>query len=213
MAHLEADLDTAARLQPEHVAVYALSVEEGTPFHRMAEAGELPLPDEETALRMLEETESCLSRAGFERYEISNYALPGRRSRHNQVYWRRQSYLGFGAGAHSFLSIPGFGCRWRNPDTLEGYMGLSGECLLEGVDRAELSKREAMGEWLFLGLRMLEGVCPGDFLTLFGVALEDAYGEEMARLEGAGLLLRTDGRVRLSPRGLLFYNRVVANFI
>ncbi|SNB47203.1 radical SAM family heme chaperone HemW [Geobacter sp. DSM 9736] len=210
---LRQDLESAARLAAEHVAVYALSVEEGTPFHRMAAVGDIVLPDENTAVRMLEEVQTFLEVAGYEHYEISNYSLPVRRSRHNQVYWRRKSYLGFGAGAHSFMELPGFGCRWRNSDNLETYLATPVDDLLAGVDHAVLTKREAMGEWFFLGLRMLEGVDLDRFETLFGDTVESVYGAELARLRQAGLVQQQDKSLKLSRRGLLFYNQVAANFL
>ncbi|GFO53023.1 coproporphyrinogen III oxidase [Geomonas sp. Red276] len=97
-------LDRAIALAPEHISAYALSVEEGTPFAAMKEAGKLPLPEEELAVAMFEETVTRLAKAGYLHYEISNFARPGCASRHNGAYWRRESYLGFGAGAHSFLN-------------------------------------------------------------------------------------------------------------
>ncbi|HTG81218.1 MAG TPA: radical SAM family heme chaperone HemW, partial [Geobacteraceae bacterium] len=109
------ELTRAIDLGPEHVSAYGLTVEEGTPFQRLESDGRLSLPDEDAAVTMFRETGAVLGRAGYERYEISNFARPGFRSRHNQVYWRRGNYLGFGAGAHSFLRSPGFGVRWRNP--------------------------------------------------------------------------------------------------
>ncbi len=104
-------LREAVALKPEHISVYGLSVEAGTPFAKKAEMGELNLPDEEQAVAMFEQTAESLCRAGYEHYEISNFARPGYRSRHNQVYWRRGNYLGFGAGAHSFLNRPAYGCQ------------------------------------------------------------------------------------------------------
>jgi oxygen-independent coproporphyrinogen-3 oxidase len=173
----------------------------------------LTLPGEEEAAVMFEQTSEVLRKAGYEHYEISNFAIPGFRSRHNQVYWNRADYLGFGAGAHSFLSTPPFGCRWKNPEIPETYM----QAIANGVaPREELSiitEREAMSERLFLGLRMLDGVDCDKFLMEFGVTLDGAFPSELHKLISNGLLERRHERVRLSRRGLILANQVFAKFV
>ena len=208
-----ADLDQAVLLRPEHISAYGLAIEEGTPFHAMDTRGELALPSEETAAVMFESTSDLLRQAGYEHYEISNYALPGFRSRHNQVYWQRGSYLGFGAGAHSFLTSPPASLRWNNPDSPEDYMQTLADGILPGEELSTVTKREAMAETLFLGLRMLEGVDPEQFREEFGVTLQEAYPAEFPGLLADGLLELQKGRVRLSRRGLILANQVFLKFI
>lgn len=207
------ELRHAAALGPEHISAYGLTVEEGTPFAREEEEGSLILPAEDDAARMFEETAEALAPAGYEHYEIANFARPGRRSRHNQVYWRRGTYLGLGAAAHSFLRDPRPGLRWKNPDDITAYARAIREGVLPDEGRISLTEREAMGEWLFLGLRILEGVETARFREEFGVNLDTTYGGEVERLCEAGLLAAEGGRLRLTRRGVLLSNRVFAHFI
>ncbi|AJE04731.1 radical SAM family heme chaperone HemW [Geobacter pickeringii] len=213
IGHWREELRCAATLSPEHLSAYGLTVEEGTPFARLEAEGGLLLPDEEGAARMFEETAEILAAHGYEHYEISNYARPGRRSRHNQVYWRREGYVGFGAGAHSFLPAPRPGIRWKNPDDLARYGSLLAAGGLPDEEIARLTTRDAMGEWLFLGLRLLDGVEIARFGEEFGTALETVYGGELERLRAAALLEFTDTRLRLTRRGVLLSNQVFARFL
>lgn len=207
------DLRQTVELGPEHISAYGLTVEEGTPFHAMERAGRLALPAEEEVAGMFEQTVEVLAGAGYEQYEISNFARPGWRSRHNQVYWRRGSYLGFGAGAHSFLADPPFGVRWHNPDTVERYLAAVGAGLLPDEEFSPVERRDAMAEKLFLGLRMLDGVDGGEFRREFGSTLEEAYPAEVPRLVGDGLLEQAGERLRLSRRGVILANQVFVKFL
>ncbi|HEX9024071.1 MAG TPA: radical SAM family heme chaperone HemW [Geobacteraceae bacterium] len=208
-----AELERAVRLRPEHISAYGLSVEAGTPFHAMKERGKLALPDEETAALMFESTDEVLGKAGYEHYEISNFALPGHPSRHNGNYWQRGNYLGFGAGAHSFLATPRFGHRWKNVDDPEYYLETVAGGTLPEEETTELAERDAMAETLFLGLRMLEGIDTGLFRRQFGIPLERAYAEELPPLLAGGLLESSNGRLRLTRRGLILANRVFVEFV
>ena len=213
LALWQADLSRAVALAPEHISAYGLTIEAGTPFHVLERGGELVLPEEEEAAGMFEQTAEVFRRAGYEHYEISNFARTGRRSRHNQVYWRRESYLGFGAGAHSFLATPSFGSRWHNPEQPELYLQAIGSGLLPQEELSAMTEREAMAETLFLGLRMLEGVDGERFRQVFGVTLEEAYSAELHRLLTDALLEWREGRLRLTRRGLLMANQVFVRFL
>jgi oxygen-independent coproporphyrinogen-3 oxidase len=205
-------LREAVALKPEHISVYGLSVEEGTPFAKKAGQGELHLPDEELAIAMLELTGEFLCDAGYEHYEISNFARPGYRSRHNQVYWQRSNYLGFGVGAHSFLKVHGYGGRWENPPTLAEYAAAVSSAKLPEIE-ALLTRKEAMSEFMFLGLRMIEGADAEEFARQFGLELEEAFPEVTGRLCEKGLLCADKSNLRLTSRGLLLANQVMAEFI
>lgn len=205
-------LACAVALNPDHVSAYGLTVEEGTPFAAMEERGELVLPDEEQSALMFEATADVLVSAGFEHYEIANFARPHRRSRHNQAYWLRRNYLGFGAGAHSFLRAPAYGVRWKNADDLEHYRDtLAAE--LPGEEQTVLSRTDAMAEYFFLGLRLLDGVREEEFVREFGDTVNNVYGREVERLCSAGLLMRDGGRLKLTRRGAILANRVFASFL
>lgn len=205
-------LSGAVAMKPQHISAYGLSVEEGTPFAALTESGELMLPDEELAAAMFELTAEFLGKAGYEHYEISNFALPGYRSRHNQVYWQRGNYLGFGAGAHSFLNLQGYGARWENPSALAEYATAVSSNMLP-VNEFSLSGKEAMSEFMFLGLRMLEGVDMEKFAAQFGMGVEEAFPNVISRLCEKGLLAEEGSVVKLTSRGLILANRVMGEFV
>ncbi len=208
----QAILGEAVALGPEHISAYGLSIEEGTPFAASAERGELDLPDEECAVGMIETTRDLLTASGFEPYEIANFARRGRRSRHNQVYWQRGSYLGFGAGAHSFLA-DGWGRRWHNPPGLREYQQSIDSGVPAEMDLSVLTEQEARSEFMFLGLRLLQGVSGDTFRAAFGRGFDDIWPAEIAGLVADGLLERAGERLRLTRPGLLLANRVFATFV
>jgi oxygen-independent coproporphyrinogen-3 oxidase len=207
------DLSMAVALGPEHISAYDLTVEEGTPFHLLRSSGRLHFPGEDEAADMFQETALRLGTAGYEQYEISNFARAGFRSRHNQVYWRRGAYLGFGAGAHSFSPSPGFGVRWRNAENPERYMEVMAQELLPEEELTAVSQRDAMAEFFFLGLRMREGVAVEAFHNSFGISPEEAYPYELAELLSNGLLEREGDWLRLSGRGMMVANQVFMRFL
>lgn len=212
LADWRATLTEAIAMKPEHISAYGLTVEEGTPLAALVARGEISLPEEELAAAMFELTAELLPQTGYDHYEIANFALPGCRSRHNQVYWQRGNYLGIGAGAHSFFRSPGHGVRWENPAQLADYAAHAGEPRrIDTID--PLSRREAMAEFFFLGLRLMAGIDLGRFAEEFGVAAEAAYPGVIARLVANGLLLQEGGRLRLSAQGVLLANRVMEEFI
>jgi oxygen-independent coproporphyrinogen III oxidase len=208
-----AALQEAIALAPEHVSAYALSVEEGTPFSLLHDAGELPLPTEEEGAAMFELTSELLSAAGYHHYEISNYCKPGRFSRHNNAYWSRDSYLGFGAGAHSFLNPDGLGVRWNNVCELRSYAEKVQGGSLPEEDVEHLSLEEAVSECFFLGLRMLDGLDLASLESRYGKEPLAHHLAEVARLEASGLLIREGNRVRLAPRAIILANSVFSRFV
>lgn len=204
----ERDIERALDLGPEHLSAYELTIEPGTAFHARQTRGELNgLPDEDTALRMWELRDSALNDAGYERYEISNFARPGFACRHNLNYWRRGDYLGLGAGAHSLIEGERF---WNHarPDVYASSASdptANSEC----VDDSQ----KALGEALMLGLRIKEGVSLAHIERECGADPEDAFGELFRELENSGLLSRENGRLRLSDKGTLLANQVLAKFL
>ncbi|MBI1922102.1 MAG: radical SAM family heme chaperone HemW [Geobacter sp.] len=213
VAMWEDDLRRCVDLAPEHISAYALILEEGTPLHGEAEKGGLVLPEEDVAVAMLELTSDFLVDAGYEHYEISNFAQPGRRSRHNQVYWKRGSYLGFGAGAHSLLRRETGDVRWGNVESLPEYRRRISTGRLPDDERQILSPREAMAEYMFLGLRLLEGVDMREFSREFGATVASVWPGVADGLCRDGLLIEDGPLLRLSRRGLLLANRVFAAFL
>jgi oxygen-independent coproporphyrinogen-3 oxidase len=202
-------LECAVSLQPEHVSAYALTIEPGTPFWRRRESGKLHLPSEDEELEMERLAETVLCSSGYERYEVSNYAKPGCRSRHNQVYWRNWPYLGFGAGAASYWE----GERRINIKQPSAYVRTVKRGRLPIADAEKLPPLKAAGETLMLGLRMLEGIDSADVKQRFGVDVLSVFASEVERMKTLGLLQVDGTRLKLTPQGLLLANEVWAAFI
>lgn len=200
-------------LAPEHISAYALSIEEGTPFEALFDAGELTLPGEEEAATMFEATGEVLEGAGYRHYEISNFALRGRESRHNSSYWTRQSYLGFGAGAHSFWNDNNLGERWHNAEGLDEYREALAAGSIPEEEREVLGLEQAVSESFFLGLRVLSGLDLARLEQLYGAAALASRIEVVQRQVASGLLVREGTLVRLSPKAVILANRIFADFL
>ncbi len=208
IAMAERDIECAIALGPEHLSAYELTIERGTEFHARQARGKLSgLPDEETALRMWEIRDSALAEAGYERYEISNFAKPGFACRHNLNYWKRGDYLGIGAGAHSLLEGERL-WNYARPDVYARNAGAP----TAGSERVD-DPEKVIGEALMLGLRMREGVSLDRIARDCGTDPEDVFGELFEELEKAGLVARENGSLRLSDRGTLLANQVLAKFV
>ena len=209
-ASWEKTLKEVTALQPEHISAYSLIVEDGTPFRDMQKAGKLSLPDEETERRMYALTRELLNDAGYRQYEFSNYAKPGYACRHNLRYWKRGEYLGLGLGASSLFG----GSRWKNTEHLEKYFEDSADPGKLIREMEQLDKRAEIEEYMFLGLRMTDGISEEEFLSTFGVPVSDIYGEVIKRhIEDGTLEAAPCGRYRLTPRGIDVSNVVLADFL
>ena len=196
---------------PEHISAYSLILEEGTPLYEMERRGIFELPDEECDRLMYEKTAELLGKAGYQRYEISNYAKEGFRCCHNCGYWRRREYLGLGIGAASLIGNR----RFRNGDLLEAYLS---DPLGQRVEMQELTAVEQMEEFMFLGLRMTEGVSLCEFRDAFDKEIEDIYKTVIDKNIELGLLEYRQGkkkekRLALTGRGLDVSNTVMAQFL
>jgi len=199
---------------PAHISAYSLTPAEDTPLWDAMAAGKINLPCESTDRAMYHDAIKMLGAAGYEHYELSNFAKPGRESRHNIDCWIREPYLGLGLGAHSFDGER----RWRNASDMGRYLdvwGASGEgeetCIREDVE--VLSRRDAMAETMFLGLRMIKGVSTQKFFQDFGQQLTDCYGQELEMLVAKGLIVCTPERVALTPLGMDLANQVFEVFL
>ena len=217
LASWRTTLEQALMLYPEHLSLYALTIEDETPLARQIASGELLAPDDDLAADMYELAQEMLAQAGYVQYEISNWArsssedarLPALASRHNLIYWLNQRYLGLGAAAHSFDGQH----RTASTSDLAGYI----EAMHQGqralmLDEA-LDTDERMDETMMLGLRLLSGVSWQAFRERFGVALDQVYAEQIATLVEDGLLVADGCGVRLSKHGLLLGNRVFGAFL
>lgn len=223
-------LDRAIRLGADHLSLYSLTVEHGTPLFDRVRRGLAPAPDDDLAAELYELACARLAESGYAQYEISNWArgdggATDRRfggsagleeapspfaCRHNLVYWHHEPYLGFGPGAHSFDGER----RWWNVKPVPEYIRRVEAGRPPERDGEDIDRRTAQGEFMMLGLRLVtEGVTDARFRARFGVGLEDAFGAEIAALIGRGLLERCPGRVRLTRQGRLLGNRVFTVFL
>jgi len=211
-AEWERDLRAAVALAPEHVSTYALTYEEGTPFHAWRASGRITaVPDDEEAV-MAERAVATLEAAGLTRYEISSFARPGRAARHNLSYWDGSDYLGVGAGAHSFSRTPCPGRRWMNERLPARYVAAIGGSGTAVATEERLTEAQARGEFVMTGLRRIAGVDDTAFARRFGTPLAAAF-PQVARLIDEGLLERDRATLRLTRRGLAFADTVAASFV
>ena len=202
-------LNMAMELAPEHIAVYGLQLEEGTPLERIVARGELGACPEELELSMYRTAIDFLMERGYIHYEISNFAKPGRQSVHNLRYWLNSPYLGLGPAAHSYVR----GERFSNEISLEKYVTKLTQRVFPVEARETISVEKEMSETMFLGLRLIGGIELDRFYRRFGCRVEDVYREEVARLLKAGLVESTGGYLRLTKRGLPVANRVFREFV
>lgn len=234
-------LQKVIRLKPEHISAYSLIIEKGTPFYEKykfdmvrQEAGmktEL-LPTEDDVYKMLKLTQLVLAKAGYDRYEISNYAKPGYACRHNVGYWTRENYLGLGLGAASLVD----NVRYSNTRELHEYIEICHDITIlppevfapeEGMDAPErgwfgsnlhteasvVSRKGQMEEFMFLGLRMTGGISRNEFEANFGMPIEAAYVQVLPDLQAQKLIEKREGRVYLTDRGMDVANYVMAQFL
>lgn len=204
------DLAALLQLQPNHLSCYGLTVEEGTPLEQLQRTGGWRMPDEERYRELYLTVHECLTEAGFEHYEISNYAQPGYACRHNLAYWQRHSCHAVGAGAHSFAA-DGYGTRRAVPADLEAYRQALGAGRDPAVTLETFDRRGAMAETLYLGLRCREGVADEDFRRAFGIGVAEAFADALRRC-GERLRL-VDGRWRFDLQGWLLYDHFISFFL
>ena len=203
------ELETAAAQNPEHISVYQLIIEEGTPFYeKYAEHPEL-LPDEETSREIYLWTGKFLKEAGYEQYEISNYAKPGKESRHNLKYWERGDYLGLGLGAASMVR----NIRMSNTKDMRTYLERCDKPKTMREDVQFLEEPRQMEEFMFLGLRKTRGVSKKEFKRIFGREMDMVYEKALHKCLENGMLLAHKDRIFLSEEGTLLSNMVLSEFL
>lgn len=190
----ERSLNLIAALEPEHISAYSLIIEEETPFYERYGGGNHAeeLPDEDTEREMYVRTKKILETYGYQRYEISNYAKQGFACRHNLGYWNRAEYLGIGSGASSFMNHQ----RWK-----------------EGEEPVTLTRREEIEEFMFLGLRKMEGVSRADFQKNFGEEMNSLYKDTIEKMKKQKLLAEKNGRLFLTDTGIDVSNYVLSEFL
>lgn len=214
LADLEADLDTALTFQPPHLSVYNLTFEEGTPFHHEYRAGKMANLDEDEEITMAELIDTKLGAVGLKRYEISNYARPWFHSRHNVNYWHCGDYLGLGAGAHSYWRNDDgvTGQRWNNEKSPAKYMAQIEGIRQAIVERETIDPHKAAAEFMFLGLRLTEGIRTDIFRQRFGQTPRDFYPQINTWIDG-DLLVENSGFLRFTTNGLMLANSIFVHFM
>jgi oxygen-independent coproporphyrinogen-3 oxidase len=202
-------LERVISLRPEHVSAYSLSLDEGSRFWRETEAGRFALPGDEEAASMYELAVNGLGRAGYGRYEISNFSLPGFICRHNMNYWERGEYLGLGPGAWSFIS----GRRYHTIADVREYSARlnAGLPVIKSEEVADV--RQAANETVMLGLRTVRGVDRVRYEQVFGADTVRQLDKNAAPLKEAGLLEESKGRIRLTEKGFLLADEALARLI
>jgi oxygen-independent coproporphyrinogen-3 oxidase len=223
LAEWEDDLARACALQPDHISAYNLTYEEGTAFHQWRAQGRLRQLPEEIEVALFTRTQEVLQAAGYLQYEISNYARAGQACRHNLNYWHSGRYLGIGAGAHSYAQPvhskedgepagDGWGHRWSNATHPARYIAAVDNQGHARVTDEVLDARQARGEFVFLGLRCLDGFTAATFHARFGAELAQVF-PHVRDLRDGGLLECADDHWRLTPQGLLLADSVFATFL
>lgn len=205
---VEDSLSAALTLELQHYSIYGLIIEEKTPFHTLYVNDKLPIPDQDEELQMFQLIMKRLQEAGYEHYEISNFAKPGYHGKHNEKYWHNESYYGFGAGAHGYIN----GIRHVNVNGVQDYIQAT-ERGLPITDRHVVTKEEAMQDFMMVGLRLLKGVNRQDFSKRYDRELEDVFGMAIEQLLSKQLLERHEDHYRLTEQGVLFGNEVFGAFV
>ena len=204
MRQWQETLAQALMLRPEHLSLYSLIIEEGTPFFNWTQEGRIVPGDEDLCADMYEYADELLQAAGYVNYEISNWSLPGHQSRHNLTYWRNLPYIGMGAGAHSFFA----GKRFSNERDPQQYINTLKKQQLPVVESETIEAMQQMSETAFLALRTASGLHLPTFEERFATPFASFVGNRLRVVEEAGLLEQEEGWLRLSKRGRLLGNEV-----
>ncbi|AMN36536.1 radical SAM family heme chaperone HemW [Clostridium perfringens] len=196
-------------LEPAHISAYSLIIEEGTAFYNLYENDKLKLPTEEEERKMYHLAKKILEENGFNQYEISNYAKEGKECRHNLAYWNMDNWIGVGSAAASYIN----GKRIKNKSSVEEYINSineKGEAVEEIINN---SKNDNMEEFMFMGLRKINGIDENEFKKRFSMNINDVYGEILNKYIDEGLLIRESGRIFLSEKGIEISNIIMADFL
>ncbi|ELC8364232.1 MAG: radical SAM family heme chaperone HemW [Clostridium perfringens] len=196
-------------LEPAHISAYSLIIEEGTAFYNLYENDKLKLPTEEEERKMYHLAKKILEENGFNQYEISNYAKEGKECRHNLAYWNMDNWIGVGSAAASYID----GKRIKNISSVEKYINSINEKREAVEEIINNSKNDNMEEFMFMGLRKINGIDENEFKNRFSMNINDVYGEILNKYIDEGLLIRESGRIFLSEKGIEISNIIMADFL
>ncbi len=209
MQHWQETLEKAIALRPEHLSLYSLIIEEGTPFYDWTAEGRIIPADEDLCADMYEYADERLQTAGYINYEISNWSLPGYHSRHNLTYWQNLPYLGMGAGAYSWFG----GKRFSDERDPQAYIRQLKARHLPIVESEAAAREQEMSETAFLALRTAMGLHLPTFEERFGQSFQSFVGDRLQLVDEAGLLNYEQDWLRLSQRGRLLGNAVFVRLL
>ncbi|MGL5634574.1 MAG: radical SAM family heme chaperone HemW [Sarcina sp.] len=202
-------LEMICSLNPEHISAYSLIVEEGTKFERLYEEGKLKLPSEDVEREMYHLAKDILEQNGYKQYEISNYAKEGFECKHNIAYWKMYNWLGVGSAASSYID----GDRFTNYSKIEEYI----ECMEKDLNIREFEtkneKKENIEEFMFMGLRMIDGISEKEFEHRFSKTVDDYYKSILEKFLKQGLLTRENDKIYLTKKGIEYSNVVMAEML
>ncbi|WP_250859871.1 radical SAM family heme chaperone HemW [Oceanirhabdus seepicola] len=209
MEQWKESLKKAVDLKINHISAYSLIVEEGTPFHRREKNGLLDTPCEEVERKMYEYTKEYLEKVGYNQYEISNFSREGMECKHNLVYWNLEDYIGCGSGAHSFID----GKRIQNTGNPEEYIKLVKNNGTGTVDSFKNSLEDTIEEFMFMGLRKIEGINKLNFKRRFEKDIYSIYGDIISKHVNNKLIEDDGENIKLTPQGIQLSNMVMSDFI
>ena len=199
-------LNQIISLHPEHISAYSLIIEGNTKFYKDYGHIEGPVVGEEAERRLYYLTVSTIENAGYNRYEISNFAREGFESRHNTGYWTLKEYLGFGLGASSYINSH----RLKNETDFKTYLNDESHAPVEDI---LINKEDSMSEFMFLGLRQMKGISKKEFYQKYETYIEDVFDKEIEKLKKEALILETEDRILLTDKGIDYGNYVFSHFL
>ena len=199
-------LNKTINLAPEHISCYGLTVEDGTP---LAKESDLQLPSDELDRKMYYMARKAFRKAGYSHYEISNFAKPGKHSRHNTNYWTGGDYIGFGLGAHSLVNSQ----RFSNIENFDEYIACHFSNDYVAFNHHNLTRCERMEEFMFLGLRLMGGISESQFMQTFNESITNVYGKQIENFVKQGLLRCENGRVALTETCIDVCNKIFTEFL
>ena len=202
-------LEEIVQLHPEHISLYGLSIEPGTPFEKLFEKGIIKIPSDDISYAMYQKAIDFFNHYGYEQYEISNFALPGKVCFHNRMYWKNQPYLGLGTSSSSYIKK----IRFKNYSDLNQYIYLLENNILPIESKEILPLKEEMAETVILHLRMMVGLAKIDFIKRFKVPIESLFAEQLQRLKEQGLLDENESHYFLTRKGISLSNIVFMEFL
>ena len=202
-------LKEVVQLCPEHVSLYALFIEPGTTFDNLLKGGALKIPSDDIVYDMYQKAIDFLGEHGYDHYEISNFALPGKRCLHNLIYWKNQSYLGLGTSSTSYINNK----RFKNYSDLSQYIYLLEHHILPIESKEVLPLKEEMAETVILHLRMMDGLSKHDFMSRFNKPVEAVFSEQLKQLKKQGLLDASESNYFLTKKGIPLSNIAFREFL